>query len=217
MIFINKKKHKSKLIWLKNHFSDYYVKKVHNNFNKFRSRSWFKLEELHNIDYLFKKGMNVIDFGSSPGGWSSFASLQIGETGKIIANDILSMEKIYNVDFIQGNLLDINIYNKLEQKFKKQKTQIIMSDMAPNMTGIKTIDIPKSIYLNLIVLNLCKNYLVYNGSIVMKIFQSNEFQSLYHKICKMFDNVRIRKPNSSKTRSCEIYIVAKGYKKYNFV
>ncbi|QJC34601.1 rRNA methyltransferase [Enterobacteriaceae endosymbiont of Donacia crassipes] len=208
---IYKKNKKSKL-WLKNNFKDFYIKKVKNNINKFRSRSWFKLEQIEKIDKIFKKNMILIDLGSSPGGWSSFASSQIGNKGKIIAFDILPMHSIKNVDFYQGNIYDSIFLNKIFKKLNKKKVDMIMSDLSPNITGIKEIDIPHIFHLNESVLNLCYSYLKNNGILLVKFFQCKEFNKYYNKINSIFKTVKIRKPNASRSQSSEIYIVAKGYK-----
>ncbi|QJC34966.1 RlmE family RNA methyltransferase [Enterobacteriaceae endosymbiont of Donacia piscatrix] len=208
---IYKKNRKSKL-WLINNYKDFYIKKVKNNINKYRSRSWFKLEQIEKIDKIFRKNMILIDLGSSPGGWSSFASTQIGNKGKIIALDILPMNFIKNVNFYQGNIYNSIFLNKILKEFNKNKVDMIMSDLSPNISGIKEMDIPHIINLNELVLNLCYSYLKNNGIFLIKTFQCKEFNKYYNKINSVFRIVKIRKPNASRSQSSEIYIVAKGYK-----
>ncbi|QJC30501.1 RlmE family RNA methyltransferase [Enterobacteriaceae endosymbiont of Neohaemonia nigricornis] len=212
MTFINTKKNISRKTWLKNHFNDYYVKQTQVNIKKFRSRSWFKLSELHKQDKIFKKGMYVIDLGSSPGGWSCFAASTIGHTGKVIACDILPMNNIHNVDFFTGNIFDSHTLKLLANKLNAKKVHVIMSDISPNISGIKIIDAERSVNLNILVLNLCKIYLAYQGTLIMKVFHNNNFKYLCNMICNIFYNIKIRKPNASRSKSCEIYVVAKGYK-----
>lgn len=207
---MNYKKKKSK-IWLKNNFKDFYIKKVQKNINRYRSRSWFKLAEIEKIDKIFKKNMIIIDLGSSPGGWSSFASSKIGNKGKIIACDILPMNYIKNVNFYKGNICNPIFFNKIK-KINKIKAHMIMSDMSPNISGIKEIDIPRIIYLNELTLKLCYSNLRHNGSFLIKTFQGKGLTKFYKKINSIFEIVKIRKPNASKSQSNEIYIVAKRYK-----
>ncbi|QJC34198.1 hypothetical protein GJT94_01580 [Enterobacteriaceae endosymbiont of Donacia cinerea] len=209
---MNYKKNKKSKIWLKHNFKDFYIKKVQKNINKYRSRSWFKLAEIEKIDKIFKKGMTIIDLGSSPGGWSSFASLKIGNKGKIIACDILPMNNIKNVKFYQGNICNSIFLNKILTKLNKIKVHMIMSDISPNISGIKEIDIPQIIYLNELTLKLCYSYLKYNGVFLVKTFQNKELIRYFNKIKSIFKVVKIRKPNASRYKSSEIYIVAKEYK-----
>ncbi|QJC28270.1 RlmE family RNA methyltransferase [Enterobacteriaceae endosymbiont of Plateumaris braccata] len=204
------RKNKKKNIWIKKYLKDIYVKKVKQN-SEFRSRSWFKLQEIQKIDKIFKPNMKIIDLGSSPGGWSKFALSKIGLNGKIIACDLLPMKKIDNVDFIQGNLCDINIINLIKIKLNNLKAQVIMSDMSPNISGVKEIDIPKSIYLSELALKLCYSILDFNGNFLIKIFQGIGVDQYLKKIDSLFKIMKIRKPNASRSHSCEIYIVAKGY------
>ncbi|QJC37828.1 23S rRNA (uridine(2552)-2'-O)-methyltransferase [Enterobacteriaceae endosymbiont of Donacia bicoloricornis] len=208
---MNYKKKKSK-IWLEKNSKDFYIKKVQKNINKYRSRSWFKLAEIEKTDKIFKKNMTIIDLGSSPGGWSSFASLKIGSKGKIIACDILPMNYIKNVNFYQGNICNPIFFNKIKKKINKTKIHLIMSDMSPNISGIKEIDIPRIIYLNELTLKLCYSNLEQNGSFLVKTFQGEELIKFYNKINSIFEIVKIRKPNASKSKSSEVYIVAKRYK-----
>ncbi|QJC32567.1 RlmE family RNA methyltransferase [Enterobacteriaceae endosymbiont of Donacia dentata] len=210
---MNFKKNKKSKKWLKNHFKDFYIKKVQKNINKFRSRSWFKLEEINKIYKIFNNDdITVIDLGSSPGGWSSFAASKIGNNGKVIACDILPMNPINKVNFYQGNICNSITLNKIFQILKKTKVQIIMSDISPNISGIKEIDIPRIIHLNKITLELCYSFLEHNGSFLVKTFQSQELVKYYNKINSVFKEIKISKPNASRSQSCEIYIVAKKYK-----
>ncbi|QJC31746.1 23S rRNA (uridine(2552)-2'-O)-methyltransferase [Enterobacteriaceae endosymbiont of Donacia tomentosa] len=209
---MNYKKNNKSKIWLKNNSNDFYIKIVKKNKNKFRSRSWFKLEEIHKVDKIFKKDMIVLDLGASPGGWSQFASLKIGNKGKIIACDKSIMKSINNVDFIQGDLCHPNTINLLKEKLNNKKVQIIISDMSPNISGVKEIDIPRSLYLNKLALKLCYLTLEYNGNFLVKSFQGKGFNQYYKQINSIFKYSKIRKPNASRSQSCEIYIVAKGYK-----
>ncbi|QJC32970.1 RlmE family RNA methyltransferase [Enterobacteriaceae endosymbiont of Donacia semicuprea] len=209
---MNFKKNKKSKKWLKNYFKDSYIRKAKRNINKFRSRSWFKLEEIEKKHKIFRNNITIIDLGSSPGGWSSFAASKIGKKGKIIACDILPMNPIQKVYFYQGNICNSIILNKILRILNKTKVQIIMSDMSPNISGIKEIDIPRIIHLNEIALKLCYSLLEYNGSFLIKTFQGKGLTKYYNKISSVFKTTKISKPNASRSQSCEIYIVAKKYK-----
>ncbi|QJC28719.1 23S rRNA (uridine(2552)-2'-O)-methyltransferase [Enterobacteriaceae endosymbiont of Plateumaris consimilis] len=204
------RKNKKKNVWMKKYLKDIYVKKVKQN-SEFRSRSWFKLQEIQKLDKIFKPNITIIDLGCSPGGWSKFVSLKIGLKGKIIACDLLPMKKINNVSFIQGNLCDDNIINLIKIKLNNLKAQVIMSDISPNISGIKEIDIPKSMYLSELALNLCYSVLDFNGNFLIKIFQGIGVNQYLKKIDSLFKTMKIRKPDASRSHSCEIYVVAKGY------
>ncbi|QJC33785.1 rRNA methyltransferase [Enterobacteriaceae endosymbiont of Donacia provostii] len=206
------KKHKKSKLWLKNNSKDLYIKMVKKDINKYRSRSWFKLKQIDNKDKIFKKNITLIDLGSSPGGWSSFASSKIGHKGKIIAFDLLPMDYIKNVNFYQCNIYNSIFLDNTLKILNKTKVNMIMSDLSPNITGIKEIDIPQIMNLNELVLKLCYSYLKNHGVLLLKTFYCKEFNKFYNKVNSIFKIVKIRKPNASRSKSSEIYIVAKGYK-----
>lgn len=197
-------------IWLQKNFKDQYAKKAKQR--GLRSRSWFKLETIDRIDSLFYSGMTVVELGSSPGGWSLYARKKIGSTGNIIACDILPMKDILGVDFFRGDCTDINFLQKLFVHTRNERAQIVLSDMSPNTTGIPIIDINKSIYLGNLALNICHHVLVPGGTFLVKIFQGSGFDEYLHCVRYLFHRVRIRKPDSSRYYSREVYIVAKEYK-----
>ncbi|WP_367673431.1 23S rRNA (uridine(2552)-2'-O)-methyltransferase RlmE [Buchnera aphidicola] len=192
--------------WLHNHFCDKYVKLAHKK--GFRSRATFKLAELNNSDKIFQLGMTVIDLGSAPGSWSEYAVSKIGENGKIIACDILPMVPIKNVHFIQGDFREKIIFDKLLNHVRSTSVSVVMSDMAPNISGHSCIDIPKSIFLCNLALNISKITLVSGGTLLLKLFQGEGFDTFLKKIHNLFSIVKIRKPNSSLASSREVYIVA---------
>lgn len=201
----------SKIRRLKHSFNDQYVQRAKKQ--ELRSRSWFKLEEIDRMDSLLRVGMTVVDLGSSPGGWSLYAKKAIGQSGSVIACDIMPMKNIFGVDFFQGDCTDINFLKMLLLKIKRKKVQVVLSDMSPNTTGISIIDINKSISLGNLALDICRNILVPGGTFVVKIFQGSEFDKYLSYVRYSFRTVRIRKPDSSRCRSREVYIVAKKYKK----
>ncbi|CUR53829.1 Ribosomal RNA large subunit methyltransferase E [Serratia symbiotica] len=207
---INKKRSSSSRRWLKEHFNDKYVQQAKKN--KLRSRSWFKLNEIQKHDKLFNPGMIVLDLGSSPGGWSKYVIKKIGHYGRVIACDILPMSPIPGVEFFQGDLSNTLILKSLLKYIGKIKIQVVISDMAPNISGISSIDIPKSTYLVELALKICRNVLSLNGSFLVKVFHGDEFDACLQKIQSLFKEVKIRKPNACRVNSREVYIVAKGSK-----
>ncbi|ANZ22587.1 rRNA methyltransferase [Buchnera aphidicola (Diuraphis noxia)] len=204
MIF--KKRKKSSNRWLLEHFNDKYVKEAKKN--KVRSRAWFKLEELDNNHQLFKIGMNVIDLGAAPGSWSQYASTKIGKTGCITACDILPIKPINGVNFFQGDISEKKIFNLIINSLNNIQYHLVMSDMAPNITGKVSIDMPRVINLSKLALKISDIFLSKNGIFLLKSFQGEGFSELYKKITKLFKKVKICKPKSSRTRSREIFILA---------
>ncbi|MXP67829.1 23S rRNA (uridine(2552)-2'-O)-methyltransferase RlmE [Pantoea sp. Aalb] len=196
--------------WLQKHFSDKYVQEAHKK--KLRSRSWFKIKEIQQLDKIFKPGMTVIDLGAAPGGWSQYVIKQIGSSGHIIACDLLPMDHINGVDFIQGDFCDDKILKTLLERIDRYKIQVVMSDMAPNISGKSAIDIPRFMYLLELILKMCRRVLVPGGNLIIKGFQGEGFYEYLQKIRYLFNKVKIRKPNASRLSSREVYIVAIGLK-----
>ncbi|MGK2888158.1 MAG: 23S rRNA (uridine(2552)-2'-O)-methyltransferase RlmE [Candidatus Malihini olakiniferum] len=206
----NKKCSASSSRWLKEHFSDKYVKQAQKK--GLRSRAWFKLDEIQHTDKLFKPGMTVVDLGAAPGGWSQYVVTQIGNAGRIIACDILPMDPIVDVDFLQGDFRDELLLNALMERVKDNKVQVVMSDMAPNMSGTPAVDIPRAMYLVELALEMCRDVLAPGGSFLVKVFQGDGFDKYLRQIRSLFTTVKIRKPDASHARSREVYIVATGHK-----
>ncbi|CAL4326441.1 23S rRNA (uridine(2552)-2'-O)-methyltransferase RlmE [Buchnera aphidicola] len=203
---ISQKKTKSSRRWLLEHFQDQYVKKAQKN--KIRSRAWFKLEQLDKSYKLFKIGMNVIDLGASPGGWSQYAVHRIGKTGCVIACDILPMKPITGVNFFQGDFSNKKVLNLMLNSLNNIKPDLVMSDMAPNITGNFSIDMPRIINLCELALKISDYVLSKNGVFLLKGFQGEGFNEFYKKIKILFSKVKICKPKTSRTRSREIFILA---------
>lgn len=205
-----KKRSASSSRWLQEHFSDKYVQQAQKK--GLRSRAWFKLEEIHQSDKLFKPGMTVVDLGAAPGGWSQYVVNQIGSKGRVIACDILPMDTIVGVDFLQGDFRDEAVLSALMQRVGEEKVQVVLSDMAPNMSGTPAVDIPRAMYLAELALDMCRHVLAPGGSFVVKVFQGDGFDDYLHEIRTLFTKVKIRKPEASRSRSREVYIVAAGRK-----
>ena len=177
-----------------------------------RSRAWFKLDEIQQSDKLFKPGMTVVDLGAAPGGWSQYVVTQIGGKGRIIACDLLPMDPIVGVDFLQGDFRDELVMKALLERVGDSKVQVVMSDMAPNMSGTPAVDIPRAMYLVELALEMCRDVLAPGGSFVVKVFQGEGFDEYLREIRSLFTKVKVRKPDSSRARSREVYIVATGRK-----
>lgn len=203
---ISKNKSKSSKRWLSEHFQDKYTQEAKRN--KIRSRSWFKLEEIDKNNTLFKPGMNILDLGASPGGWSQYAINKIGKTGSVVACDILPMKKIIGVKFFQGDCRQINILNCLLNSFSNHTASVVMSDMAPNITGCRSIDMPNIIEVCKIALNISQYLLSKNGIFLVKSFQGEGFNEFFKELEILFSKIKLFKPKASRSRSREIFILA---------
>jgi 23S rRNA (uridine2552-2'-O)-methyltransferase len=205
-----KKQSVSSKRWMEEHFDDKYVQKAQKL--GLRSRAVFKLEEIQLKDKLLKPGMTVVDLGAAPGGWSQFASKLVGDKGQIIACDILAMDPLAGVDFLQGDFREEAVLEALMNRIGGTNVDIVLSDMAPNMTGNDAIDQAKSIYLLELALDMCKKVLKENGSFIVKVFMGEGFDEYFREIKQRFKSVKTRKPDSSRARSREVYLVATGFK-----
>ncbi|CAL4324228.1 RlmE family RNA methyltransferase [Buchnera aphidicola] len=203
---IYKKVSKSSHRWLLEHFNDKYVKEAQKN--RLRSRSWFKLEEIDKKNKLFRSGMHVLDLGSSPGGWSQYAVSKIGKKGHVIAFDILPMKKIIGVDFFQIDFFNKKKLQLMLNNFSNSNFNVIMSDMAPNMTGCSFIDMPRIIEICNIALKISNCLLSRNGILLLKSFQGEGFNDFFSQMKLFFSKIKIFKPKTSRARSREIFILA---------
>ena len=205
-----KKRTPSSTRWLKEHFDDKYVQQAQKL--GLRSRAVFKIDEIQLKDKLIKPGMTVVDLGAAPGGWSQFAVEQVGDKGRVIACDILPMDPIAGVDFLQGDFREEAVLAALLERVGDAKVDVVMSDMAPNMSGTLVVDQPCSMYLVELALEMCKEVLAPNGSFVVKVFQGVGSEEYLKSVRELFKVVKVRKPDSSRARSREVYIVATGFK-----
>jgi 23S rRNA (uridine2552-2'-O)-methyltransferase len=195
---------------MQEHFSDEYVKMA--QAQGYRSRAVFKLKEIQEKDQLIRPGMNIIDLGAAPGGWSQFARPIIGKKNKIIALDILPMDPIEGVDFIQGDFREQAVLDQLYAVLDGAPVNLVMSDMAPNMSGNKGVDQPSAIYLGELALETAKTVLTKDGVFLVKLFHGAGFDEFFREVQQSFAKVVIRKPKASRPRSNEVYILAKGFK-----
>lgn len=196
--------------WLKEHFDDKYVKQAQEQ--GLRSRAVFKIDEIQKKDKLIKPGMTVVDLGAAPGGWSQFSTEVSGDSGSVIACDILPMDAIAGVDFLQGDFREESVLNALLDRIGGRNVDVLLSDMAPNMAGNDSIDQSRSMYLVELALDMCHQVLKKNGSFVVKVFQGEGSEQYLKEVRKVFSTVKIRKPDSSRARSREVYLVAAGFK-----
>lgn len=197
--------------WLKEHFSDPYVKAAQKA--GYRSRAVFKLIEIQERDRLFKPGMCVIDLGAAPGGWSQVITQWIQPKGRVIAMDLLPIDPIEGVEFIQGDFQDESIIDQLHGLLQGKKVDLVVSDMAPNISGNESVDIPRSMYLCELAFEFALQVLKPSGGFLIKVFQGEGFDALLASIRKTFQFVVIRKPKASRGRSREVYILATELKK----
>ncbi|WP_417760297.1 23S rRNA (uridine(2552)-2'-O)-methyltransferase RlmE [Shewanella sp.] len=205
-----KKRTASSTRWMQEHFDDHYVKLAQKR--GLRSRAAFKLEELQQKDQLIKPGMTVVDLGAAPGGWSQVAVKLVGDHGKVVACDILPMDPIVGVDFLQGDFREEKVLEALLTRVGDEKVDIVLSDMAPNMSGADVVDQPRAMYLVELALDMCHQVLAPNGSFAVKVFQGEGFDEYMKAVRDAFKVVKTRKPESSRARSREVYLVATGYK-----
>lgn len=199
---------KSSKRWLAEHFDDPYVKMAQQK--GLRSRSAFKLLELQEKHQLIKSGMVVVDLGSAPGGWCQVAGPLIGDNGKIIAIDILPMESIHAVQFIQGDFTADEPLHELEMALQGMPVDLVLSDMAPNMSGMAAIDQAKAMYLAELALEFVRAQLNPGGDFLVKLFHGEGFDGFVREVRSLFTNVQVRKPKASRPRSREVYLLARG-------
>lgn len=195
---------------MQEHFDDEYVKMA--QAQGYRSRAVFKLKEIQEKDKFIKPGMNVIDLGAAPGGWSQFVRPILGKKSKLIALDILPMDPIEGAVFIQGDFRESVVLDELTAVLDSAPIDIVLSDMAPNMSGSKGIDQPNAMYLAELALDTAKTVLVKGGAFLVKVFQGEGFEGFNRDVQNHFDKVVIRKPKASRPRSNEVYILARGFK-----
>lgn len=178
----------------------------------YRSRAVFKLKEIDERDQIFKHGMSTLDLGAAPGGWAQYALQKVGTQGRIIALDLLRIDPIPGVELIQGDFREDSVLETLVEVLNQKKIDVILSDMAPNQSGIYEIDQPKSIYLAELALEIVLHSLIAGGTFLVKVFQGTGFDSYCREVKRVFSTVVIRKPKASRARSREVYLLAKAFK-----
>ena len=203
------KKRSSSKAWLKEHRDDPYVQRAQRE--GYRSRACYKLLELQEKDRLIRPGMCVLDLGSAPGGWSQVAVEQVGHRGRVIASDILPMDNLAGVEFIQGDFTEDSVFEAILAAINDTPVDLVISDIAPNLSGMNAVDQPRSMYLVELALDMARQVLAPGGSFVAKVFQGEGFDELIREARAAFGKVLTRKPQASRPRSREVYLVAKDF------
>ncbi|OUR64601.1 23S rRNA methyltransferase [Methylophaga sp. 42_25_T18] len=203
-------KSKSSHNWLKEHFDDPYVKKAQKE--GLRSRATYKLDEIDKKDKLMRPGMAVVDLGSAPGGWSDYALRRVGDKGTVVALDILPMTPLTGVHFIEGDFREDSVLDELNAVLNGQQIDLVLSDMAPNITGVDSIDQPSSMYLVELALDFALTNLSKQGCFLVKVFQGEGFEAYLKAMRAGFNKVVTRKPDASRARSREVYLLGRGLK-----
>lgn len=193
---------------MKEHFDDAYVKKTREL--GYRSRASFKLLEIQERDRLIRAGMTVVDLGAAPGGWSQVAAELTGPGGLVVASDILPMEPMAGVRFFQGDFTELSVYQEILDAIGENRADLVISDMAPNMSGMKEIDQPRVIYLAELALELARAVLKDQGTLLVKVFQGAGLDAYQRDLQACFRKVKVRKPRASRARSAELYLLAEG-------
>ena len=202
---------KSSQKWLQEHHRDQYVKRAQTD--GYRSRASYKLIEINQKDKIFKPGLIVVDLGAAPGGWSQVAAKLVGPGGKIIASDILNMDPIDKVDFVLGDFTNSDVLQNILNLLDNNLVDLVISDMAPNMSGIRGVDQTKAMYLIELALDMACKVLKPGGNFVVKVFHGEGFDQYMLELKKRFKRVMSRKPDASRSRSREVYFVAKNFKR----
>lgn len=195
---------------MKEHRDDPYVQQAQRE--GYRSRACYKLLELQEKDRLIRPGMTVVDLGSAPGGWSQVAVELVGHHGRVVASDILPMDSLAGVEFIEGDFTEDAIFEQILAVLDGVPVDMVISDMAPNMSGVTAVDQPRSMYLVELALDMARRVLAPGGTFVAKVFQGEGFDELFRDTRGSFDRVLTRKPKASRPRSREVYLVASGFK-----
>lgn len=201
---------KSSSRWLQEHVSDPYVKRAQRD--GYRARSAYKLLELDKRDRLLRPGMTVVDLGAAPGSWSQVAAAAVGETGRVVATDILPMDAIRGVEFIQGDFREESVLKQVLDALGGARADLLLSDLAPNLSGVAPADQAASLYLLELALDLAGRILKPGGQFVGKLFQGAGSDEYLKQLRQAFAKVSIRKPDSSRSRSREVYFVARGFR-----
>jgi 23S rRNA (uridine2552-2'-O)-methyltransferase len=204
------KRSKSSGRWLQEHFSDPYVKRA--QAEGWRSRAVFKLEEIDTREKMLRSGAICLDLGAAPGAWSQYARRRLGRSGRVVATDILPMESLEGVEFVQGDFREAEIFEGILALLPERQVDWVLSDMAPAMSGIDAVDQPRSMYLAELALDMAGRVLKDGGGALIKVFQGAGFEALVREARSRFGKVRLVKPEASRARSPEVYLLAKDFR-----
>ncbi len=204
------KRSKSSARWLAEHESDEYVQRARSQ--GFRSRAVFKLQEIDARERLLRKGIRVVDLGAAPGGWSQYAARVVGGASRIVATDILPMDAIAGVEFVQGDFREEAVLQQVLERVGAEKVDLVMSDMAPNMSGIDAVDQPRSMHLAELAVEFAERVLAPGGDLLLKVFQGAGFEPMMRDLRGKFGRVAAKKPKASRSRSPELYLLARQFR-----
>ncbi len=204
------KRSKSSARWLAEHASDEFVKRA--RAEGWRSRAVFKLQEIQERERLLRPGLRCVDLGAAPGGWSQYAARLVGGASRIVATDILAMDAIPGVDFVQGDFRDEAVLEQVLGRIGSEKVDLVMSDMAPNMAGIDAVDQPRSMYLAELAVEFADRVLAPGGDLLVKVFQGEGFDQIIKDVRGRYGRVVTKKPKASRSRSPEIYLLARQFR-----
>ncbi|WP_018934758.1 23S rRNA (uridine(2552)-2'-O)-methyltransferase RlmE [Thioalkalivibrio sp. ALJ24] len=202
------KRSRSSQRWLKEHFDDPYVQRAQQE--GYRGRAVYKLEELDQRDRLLRPGMRVVDLGAAPGGWTQYAAGRIGRKGVLVASDILPMDPVPGAEIVTGDFREDEVLERILETLGGEGADLVLSDMAPNLTGTDAVDQPRSIHLCELALELALRVLKPNGAFLVKLFQGEGSDAFLAEVRRSFAQVKVRKPKASRPRSREVYVLARN-------
>jgi len=204
------KRSKSSSRWLQEHETDPYVKAA--RAAGYRSRAVYKLEEIQGADRIIRPGTAIVDLGAAPGGWSQYAARVLKGQGRILASDVLAMDPIEGVEFVQGDFSAEDVFADLLARLGSDRPHLVMSDMAPNMSGIADVDQARGMYLVELALDFAEKTLAPGGDFLVKVFQGRDYPAFVARLRKLFGSVKTRKPKASRSRSAELYLLARQFR-----
>lgn len=207
---MGRKRSKSSSRWLQEHFSDSHVRQAQQA--GYRSRAVFKLLEIDDKDHLLRPGMTVVDLGAAPGGWAQVAADRVGDHGLVVALDLLPMDALAGVEFLQGDFREEAVLERLLDTLDGREIDLVLSDMAPNISGVRSVDQPRAMYLAELALEFAERVLRRGGALLVKVFQGEGFDEYLKALRERFGKVATRKPGASRDRSREVYLLARNYR-----
>jgi 23S rRNA (uridine2552-2'-O)-methyltransferase len=196
--------------WLKEHFSDPFVQRARSA--GWRSRAVFKLEEIDRREHLLKGGQICLDLGAAPGAWSQYAAARVGKKGRVVATDLVAMPELPAVEFVQGDFREEQVFGEILKRLPQRQVDVVLSDMAPNLSGVDVIDQPRSLHLSELALDMAGRVLKDGGSALIKVFQGAGFPELVQCARGRFRRVKLVKPEASRSRSAEMYLLAMQFR-----
>lgn len=202
------KRSKSSQRWLREHFDDAFVARARQE--GYRSRAVYKLAEIDRRDRLFRPGMRVVDLGAAPGGWSQYAADRVGPSGRVVSSDLLAMDPIPGVEIVTGDFREEVVLRQILDALGEDRADLVLSDIAPNLSGVDAVDQPRAIYLAELALDLAAGILKPNGAFLVKAFQGQGSDDFLRELRLRFRKISIRKPQASRSRSREVYVLARG-------